>query len=162
MYKIYINRDKKNLGSPDAYKLIKKAARAALAAENMEADCIINVLLTDGPAIREINRDYRQTDRETDVLSFPQNEFTPGVIDYENAEYDPESGCMLLGDMVLNLPQARAQAEEYGHSQEREIAYLTVHSILHLLGYDHVDEGEMKRQMRSREDEIMDKLGIGR
>ena len=162
MHKIYITRDKKGLGSSGAWRLIKKAANAALDAEGLDRTCVINMLLTDDDAIHEINLEYRNTDRATDVLSFPQNEFTPGNIDYDNAQYDMETGDMLLGDMVLSLPRARSQAEEYGHSQDREIAYLTVHSVLHLLGYDHVDEGEDKKLMRSREDAIMEIIGIDR
>ena len=162
MHKIYVTRDKKDLGSPDAYKLIRKAARAALSAEGVDRPCMINVLLTDDNAIREINREYRNVDSATDVLSFPQNEFEPGNIDWEDAQVDMDTGLTLLGDMVISLPRARAQAKEFGHSEDREIAYLTVHSVLHLLGYDHVDEGEDKKLMRSREEYIMDLIGISR
>jgi len=162
MHRIYVTRDKKELGSPDAYKLIKKAAKAALDAENVEADCIINVMLTDNEGIRKINSEYRNIDSATDVLSFPQNEFTPGNIDYDDAMYDYDTDAILLGDMVISLPRAREQADEFGHSEYREIAYLTVHSVLHLLGYDHIDEGEQKRQMRKREEEIMEIIGLKR
>ncbi len=162
MHKIIVTRDKRGLGSSGAYKLIKKAASAALDAENIAQECIINVLLTDESAIQEINLEYRGVDSATDVLSFPQNDFRPGRIDYESAVRDMESGDIMLGDMVLCLSRARSQAEEYGHSEDREISYLTVHSVLHLLGYDHVDEGEQKRLMRSREDEIMKIIGIER
>lgn len=162
MHKIYVTRDKRGLGSPEAYRQIKKAANAALKAENVEKTSVVNVLLTDNSSIREINREYRNIDSATDVLSFPQNEFRPGAIDYDNAQYDMETGYMLLGDIVISLERARAQAEEYGHSPEREISYLTVHSVLHLLGYDHMDEGVQKRQMRDREEYIMKTIGIER
>lgn len=162
MHKIYITRDKKGLGSSESWKTIKKAARAALEAENITEPCVINVLLTDNEAIREINLEQRGIDSETDVLSFPMNEFEPGNPDFDGAMYDPETDEVLLGDMVLSLEKMRAQADEYGHSEERETAYLTVHSVLHLLGYDHVDEGEMKKQMREREEAILSAINITR
>ena len=101
-------------------------------------------------------------DKPTDVLSFPMFELTPGVVPtMQDVEADPETGLVPLGDMVLSVERAQAQGEEYGHG-ERELAYLAVHSILHLLGYDHLDEGPMKAQMRAREEAILSKLGITR
>ena len=97
----------------------------------------------------------RGIDRATDVLSFPFNELRPGAFDASVCERDPESGRLLLGDMMISLERCAAQGEEFTHGFEREIRYLTVHSVLHLLGYDHVDEGRMKKQMRAREKEIM-------
>jgi probable rRNA maturation factor len=123
----------------------------------------VNVLLTDNAGIREINRDYRNIDRETDVLSFPMFEFVPGAFPEDVSNLlDPGSDLLPLGDMALSLEKIQSQAQEFGHSQEREIGYLTVHSVLHLLGYDHMDEGEMKRQMREREEAIMSYLNIPR
>jgi probable rRNA maturation factor len=123
----------------------------------------VDVLLTDNAGIREINRDYREVDRETDVLSFPMFEFVPGQFPEDVSNLlDPGSDLLPLGDMALSLEKIQAQAQEFGHSQEREIGYLTVHSVLHLLGYDHLDEGEMKRQMREREEAIMSYLNIPR
>ncbi len=162
MHRIYVTRDKRGLGSPDAYRLIKKAARAVLHSEGADRQCVINVLLTDGDAIREINREYRGVDSETDVLSFPQNEFIPGALDFEGIQTDPETGNVFLGDVVLSLPRARDQAEEYGHSEKMEIAYRTVHSVLHLLGYDHTDDGPEKKKMREREEYVMGVIGIMR
>ena len=89
------------------------------------------------------------------MLSFPLNELTPGAFDPADCETDPETGAVLLGDMMISVPRCAEQGEDFGHGYEREIMYLTVHSVLHLLGYDHVDEGEMKQQMRAREKEIM-------
>ena len=103
----------------------------------------------------------RNVDRPTDVLSFPMFELTPGEKPGEE-DADPATGLVPLGDMVLSLERAKAQAEEFGHSMEREISYLAVHSVLHLLGYDHMDEGPMKAQMRGREEEILSSLGITR
>ena len=121
----------------------------------------INVLLTDDEGIHQVNREMRQVDRPTDVLSFPMFDLKPGEKP-EAGDEDPESGLVPLGDMCISLERAAAQAGEFGHSVERELSYLTVHSVLHLLGYDHMDEGPMKRQMRVHEEFILDKLGITR
>ena len=161
-HRIYVSRSGRSLGSPAAYRIVKKAAAAALCAERVDRPCFLNVLLTDDRHIQEINRTFREVDKPTDVLSFPMNEFEPGRFDAAAAEIDQETGLVILGDMVLSLERARAQGEEYGHGEEREIAYLTVHSVLHLLGYDHVDEGPQKRQMRCREEAIMKEIGLDR
>lgn len=100
-------------------------------------------------------------DAPTDVLSFPMFEFVPGDKPAEE-DIEPGSGLVPLGDMVLNLDRVRSQGEEYGHGPRRECAYLAVHSVLHLLGYDHMDDGPMKAQMRQREEAILGQLGIGR
>jgi probable rRNA maturation factor len=148
------------MGYPKACWLIKRAAGAALDAEGVDVPCEVFVMLTDNNGIHEINLETRNVDSATDVLSFPQNELTPGAFSPDNCEKDLDNGAVFLGDMVISLERCDAQAEEYGHSLERELSYLTVHSILHLLGYDHMDEGEQKRQMRAREDAIMEKLGL--
>ena len=153
-YEIYVSREKRNLGHNNSAALIKKAAAMALRAEGVE-QAIISVMLTDDEGIRSVNREFRGVDRATDVLSFPLNELTPGEFDPEVCDRDPDSGCVLLGDMMISVPRCQAQGEEFGHGYAREIQYLTVHSVLHLLGYDHVDEGERKRQMREREKLIM-------
>ena len=142
---------------------ITRCIEGALSQEGIKVPCEVSVLLTDNEGIREINREYREVDRETDVLSFPMFEFVPGEFpeDVENL-LDPGSDLLPLGDMALSVEKIRSQAEEFGHSEEREIGYLTVHSVLHLLGYDHLDEGEMKRQMRGREEAIMEYLNIPR
>lgn len=128
---------------------IRRAACAVLAAENVDEPCELSVLLTDDEGIHGINREFRQVDKPTDVLSFPMG------------DTDPQNGRLLLGDMVLNVDRARSQGESFGHGADHEISYLTVHSVLHLLGYDHVDEGEMKRAMRAREKVIMNALEPG-
>ncbi|MCL2342431.1 MAG: rRNA maturation RNase YbeY [Firmicutes bacterium] len=153
-----ISREKRGLGLPNAAVLIKRAASAALEAEGVDAPCEISVLLTDGDGIRALNREFRGVDAPTDVLSFPQNDLTPGHFDVNACERDPETSALLLGDMALNIPRCIAQGREYGHGAEREARYLTVHSVLHLLGYDHMDEGGEKRRMRAREKEIMRKI----
>lgn len=141
--------------------LLREAIPAALTAEGIELPCEINVLLTDDEGIHAINLAERGVDAPTDVLSFPMFDFQPGDKPSE-AEADPGSHLVPLGDMVLNLDRVRSQGEEYGHGEKREAAYLAVHSVLHLLGYDHMDDGPMKAQMRAREEAILDQLGIGR
>lgn len=158
--KIMLSRSRPGLGHNEARRLIQRAISAALREEKVPDDCEVSVLLTDNEGIHELNRDYRGVDRPTDVLSFPANELSPGEFDADLCERDPETGRVFLGDMAISLEKCEAQAEEFGHSFERELMYLTVHSTLHLLGYDHVDEAEMKRQMRGREGVIMSRLGI--
>ena len=140
---------------------IKTVISAALAAEGVELPCEINVLLTDDEGIHQINLDMRQVDRPTDVLSFPMFDLAPGEHPGEE-DADPATGLVPLGDMCISLERAAAQAEEFGHSVKREVCYLTVHSVLHLLGYDHMDEGPMKAQIREREETILRSLGITR
>ncbi len=112
----------------------------------------ISLTLVSLEEIRELNRDYRDVDRETDVLSFPQ---------YECVDDMPKFGELCLGDVVICLDKVESQAEEFGHSFEREFVYLFVHSMLHLLGYDHMEEDE-KKVMRAREDEVMAAINVGR
>ena len=141
--------------------LIRKVIRTALAAEGVDFPCEVDVSLTDDGGIHEINLDMRQVDRATDVLSFPAFDLTPGELPGEE-DADPATGLVPLGDMVISMERVAAQAKEYGHSNRRELAYLVVHSVLHLLGYDHLDEGPMKAQMREREEAILEALGISR
>ena len=141
--------------------LIRRTIRTALAAEGLTAPCEVDVLLTDDDGIHEINRELRQVDRPTDVLSFPEFELTPGQLPGPE-DADPGTGLIPLADMVLSMERVAAQAREYGHSKRRELSYLVTHSVLHLLGYDHLDEGPMKAQMRAREEAIMALLGLER
>lgn len=154
-HEVYVSRDLTGLGHNNSAALIKKAIGMALDAEGVDTTCIISVMLTNDEGIHRINSEFRGVDRPTDVLSFPMNELSPGEFDAELCERDMDSGAVLLGDMMISIPRCEAQGEEFGHGYERELMYLTVHSVLHLLGYDHVDEGEMKRQMRAREKTIM-------
>ena len=140
---------------------IRKIIRTALASEGVDFPCEVDVLLTDDEAIHRINREMRQVERSTDVLSFPEFDLHPGQLPTEE-DADPGTGLVPLGDMVISMEHVAAQAKEYGHSTRRELAYLVVHSVLHLLGYDHLDEGPQKKQMRAREEAILAELGIAR
>ena len=140
---------------------LRKVIRTALAAEGVDFPCEVDVCLTSDHGIHEINREMRQVDAPTDVLSFPAFELHPGELPGEE-DADPGMGLVPLGDMVISLERVAAQAKEYGHSNRRELAYLATHSVLHLLGYDHLDEGPQKAQMRAREEAILGELGITR
>ena len=135
--------------------IIKKCIQATLDAERIAVPCEINVLVTNDAGIHLINKTSRDIDRPTDVLSFPMFQLDAGNPPTDWEEYqDPMTGLVPLGDMCISLERAKAQAAEFGHSPRREVGYLTIHSMLHLLGYDHLDEGEMKKQMRTREETI--------
>ena len=138
---------------------IRTCINAVLKAEGVIAKCEINVLVTDDAGIREINKTSRHIDSATDVLSFPMFELSPGELPADWTEYeDPDTGLVPLGDMCISLERAVAQAKEFGHTTRREVGYLTIHSMLHLLGYDHMDEGPQKRQMRAREEAIASEI----
>lgn len=140
---------------------LRKVICAALDAEGVDAPCEVNVLVTNDTGIHRVNLDTRKVDAPTDVLSFPMFELAPGDKPSAGAA-DPATGLTPLGDMCVSMERVHAQAKEYGHSNRRELAYLAVHSVLHLLGYDHLDEGPMKAQMRGREEDIMKELGLER
>ena len=134
---------------------IRKCIGETLAAEGIGVPCEINVLVTNDAGIHIINKTSRDIDRPTDVLSFPMFQLEPGNPPEDWLGYqDPATGLVPLGDMCISLERAKAQALEFGHSARREVGYLTIHSMLHLLGYDHLDEGPMKAQMRAREEAI--------
>ncbi len=154
-YKINITFDVFTLKQPFVTSTIRKCVEATLSAENIDVPCEINVLITNDRGIRAINKASRNIDKATDVLSFPMFQLEPGNPPQDWDEYlDVETGLCPLGDMCISLERATAQAKEFGHSVKREVGYLTIHSMLHLLGYDHLDEGEQKKQMRAREEAI--------
>ena len=140
----------------EAYSMLAAECRR-LGARGAE----ISVTFTNDEGIREYNREYREIDRATDVLSFPNLAFKDGKGGAEAADIDPEIGLVFLGDMVISLPRARAQATEYGHSLRRELGFLTAHSALHMLGYDHMEVREAK-QMEALAEQILGGLGITR
>ena len=152
--KVNITNAQKNSKIPIGTKLlVRKACIATLIEEDFCDNAEVEVTFVDDEQIKEYNNEYRDIDKSTDVLSFPLG---------ENGIYDtnPETGNKMLGDIVISVEHAVAQGELYGHGLRREIAYLTVHSMLHLLGYDHVDEGIQKAQMREKEEVILTKLGL--
>ena len=153
--KINLTYDQPSLLNVPVTRNIQRCVEAVLDAEGITAKCEINILVTDDSSIRAINAASRNIDKATDVLSFPMFNLEPGNPPKDWSAYlDPETGMCPLGDMCISLERARAQAKEFGHSVKREVGYLTIHSMLHLLGYDHLDEGPMKRQMRGREEAI--------
>lgn len=150
----------------DMKSVIESVAQAVLETENCPYEAQINVLLTDDEGIRHYNLEFRDMDRPTDVLSFPGLEFSrPG--DYSRAEeavsdcFDPDTGGLLLGDIILSADRIREQAAAYGHSEKRELAFLTAHSMLHLSGYDHMEEKDAAA-MEEKQEAILKRLGIGR
>ena len=153
--KINMTFDVFTLRQPWVSSIIQKCVEAVMAGEGVTIPCEINVFITNDKGIQAINSASRNIDKPTDVLSFPMFQLTPGQLPEDWEEYlDPETEMCPLGDMAISLERAIAQAKEFGHSTRREIGYLTIHSMLHLLGYDHLDEGPMKAQMRSREEAI--------
>ena len=154
-YKINLTFDCFTLRQPVVTSIIRKCVEATLDAEGVNTPCEINVFVTNDKGIRAINAASRNIDKATDVLSFPMFQLTPGQLPEDWDDYlDPETDMCPLGDMAISLERAIAQAKEFGHSTRREIGYLTIHSMLHLLGYDHLDEGVQKAQMREREESI--------
>lgn len=147
-------------------EILSDVMESVLTVEGCPYEASVNLLLTDGAGIREYNKNFRQTDAETDVLSFPNLDFEkPG--DFSGAEaceadcFDPDSGELLLGDIILNLERVEVQAEEYGHSIKREFAFLLAHSLYHLCGYDHMEEGEAQL-MEEKQEAVLQSLGITR
>ena len=139
---------------------------AVLESENCPYEATVNLLLTDNAGIREYNRQYRNIDRETDVLSFPNLDYeTPSNFDKakEHAAdcFDPDTGELILGDIIVSVDKIREQAHNYGHEEKREFAFLVAHSMLHLCGYDHVEEDE-RLVMEKKQEAVLNQLGITR
>ena len=154
--KVIISNEQKTVKIPTGVRLlVRRCCNAVLTFEDFNEPAEISVTFVDDERIHELNREYRNVDRSTDVLSFP-----PG----ENGVYDknPENGACLLGDIVISVETAVRQAETYGHSLQREIGFLTVHSMLHLLGYDHVNGGIEEVRMREKEEHVLTELGLKR
>ena len=141
--------------------LVEKCARNVLSRENVDFPAEIDITVVDADTIREMNAEYRSKDSVTDVLSFPMFEFYNGEA-REELDEEPDTGCVMLGDMILCYTRACEQAKEFGHSAARECGYLTTHSMLHLLGYDHERNDEDTRLMRSKEEEYMNAIGLTR
>lgn len=154
--KVIISNDQNTVKVPSGVRLlIRRCCNAVLLLENFGNPAEISVRFVDNEQIKELNAQYRNIDKETDVLSFPLG---------ENGEYDvnPETNACLLGDIVISVQKAMEQSQEYNHSLDREIAFLTVHSMLHLLGYDHVNGGLEAVRMREKEETVLTQLGLKR
>ena len=141
----------------DAAEAAENAVEAVLDFEKCEYECHVDIMLTDSDAVRQINSETRGIDKTTDVLSFPMT----GYPDINDTDFHPETGELMLGDVVLNTEKIIAQAGEYGHSLLREYTFLIVHSVLHLLGYDHMEEADAGL-MESKQRQVLDKMGISR
>ena len=153
--KVLITNDQNVVKVPSGLRiLIRRSCNAVLDFEHFDGPAEISVTFVDNNRIHELNKEYRDKDSATDVLSFPLG---------ENGEYDidEDNGCKLLGDIVISMERAMEQAELYGHSLQREVAYLTVHSMLHLLGYDHIEDDEAE-EMEVREDALLRELAVMR
>lgn len=159
-HRIYVTRKQRSKEVESVTLLVRRCVKAALDAEGVYYPCEVNVIITSDREIQSINNQTRGVDKPTDVLSFPMFEFRPGHFEAEESFADPETGRIFLGDVVLSLDRVVAQARKFGHSSQREMAYLIIHATLHLLGYDHKDEGVEKARMRRQEKEIIRKIGI--
>jgi len=154
--KVYISNQQHAVKIPTGIRLlVRRCCSAVLQMEQFNDPAEVSVTFVDNEQIRELNAEYRNKDSATDVLSFPLG---------EDGEYDMnmETGAYLLGDIIISVPKAMEQAELYGHSLRREIGFLTVHSMLHLLGYDHENEGIEAVRMREKEELVLNKLGLKR
>ena len=154
--RVYIDDRQNKIKVPSGTRLlVRRACKSTLKFEDFPHPAEISVIFVDDEEIHRINKEYRDVDKSTDVLSFPM---------FNKGEYEvsPETGCVALGDIVISIEHAQAQADEFGHSFEREMAYLTVHSMLHLLGYDHEAGGIEQVRMREREEGVLKQLGLPR
>lgn len=153
----FLNKQKKEKVTKELKELISLVVSKTLESENVEYGCEVSVMFTDNEKIREINKETRNIDKATDVLSFP-------IIsdDDEIGDFNPETNLLMIGDIVLSLEKARKQSLLYGHSFEREVAFLSVHSTLHLLGYDHETSKEDEIYMNEKQESILNELGIKR
>ena len=161
--RIRVHTAQKGLGlSLKTVRLIQGCAETALLCEGMTIPCQIDVTLTDDAGIRAVNRELRGLVRATEVLSFPALNYRDGKGEPDSTDFDPETGLLFLGDIVISAERARAQAAEYGHDLRRECGFLTVHSVMHLLGYDHEDGEERRRLMRAHEEQVLGMMGLSR
>ena len=159
MVELIIENETNEKASAAQLDEIKRVCEAVMEGEDCNFDAEISLTFTDNAGIREINNEYRGIDSATDVLSFPMLEFGEGE---EDAEFETDEGLVMLGDIVISIERAREQAAQLGHSLRRELAFLTAHSMLHLLGWDHVDDPEGERYMVAQQNEVLDSLGLTR
>ena len=148
---------------PQIEALLEKVLSKGLEMEGITIPVEVSVTITTPEEVHALNKEYRGIDRTTDVLSFPMVEFDSDDLNacISQSEWDPDEDCVMLGDIILNYDQALAQAEEYGHSAKRELSFLTIHSLLHLLGYDHMEQEE-ELIMREHQEQVLEALSITR
>jgi len=158
----FINRQRKVKVTDELKETLIKCVNTAIENEGIETPASVDITFVSDRTIREINCEHREKDSATDVLSFPMLEFFEGEPEYDIEEYIDEDGTMFLGDIIISLERAVAQAEEFGHSFMREAGFLCVHSVLHLLGYDHEEDEESRKTMRKKEEAALSKLGLTR
>lgn len=162
----YVENETEVSFSFDVHELLNRIMEAVTEMEKCPYETAVNLLLTDNEGIREYNKNYRDMDRETDVLSFPNisferaGDFTPAETEEADC-FDPDSGELILGDIILSVDRVLSQAQEYGHSVLREFAFLTAHSMFHLCGYDHMEEEEAA-VMEQKQEAVLMQLGITR
>jgi probable rRNA maturation factor len=160
--RIFIDNEQNLVKIEDSYaKLLEETVIACLNAENISIGCEINILISDDVSIRKINREFRNIDLPTDVLSFPMVDMQNGRILSAEGDFDLDEGLLLLGDIVISIETASAQALQYEHSLERELAFLTSHGMFHLLGYDHMKKDE-ESVMLSKQEAVLDGMGLKR
>lgn len=164
----YVENETDQTFAFSAEEIVEKVMQAVLESEGCPYEAQVNVLITDNEGIHQYNRDYRQIDRPTDVLSFPNldfaapADFSASLLEAHMADYfDPESDELLLGDIIVSADKVYEQAESYGHSAKREFAFLIAHSMLHLCGYDHM-EAEEAAIMEEKQEQILQQIGITR
>lgn len=160
--KVFIENEQTQSEFTDVYgELLRKTALACLSHENISVGCEVNILITDDASIRDINRQFREIDKPTDVLSFPMAEIINGKITDEGGDCDIDEGLLVIGDIVISMETAVKQSEQYDHPVERELAFLTAHGMFHLLGYDHMESKE-EEAMMAKQEAVLDKLGLKR
>jgi len=157
---VYNRQKVRKIGS-DIKKLIEKAARTCAEKEAFPYSCQVYITLTDNNSIQEINREYRGMDKPTDVLSFPLIQYFDGEPQVMPGDIDPETNLLPLGDIIISVEKAEEQAQKYGHSTEREFAFLTVHGMLHLLGYDH-ESSQEEKVMFEKQEKVLEEMGLKR
>lgn len=155
------NLQEEKMVSTEIYKIMEEAARLCVEQIGLEIPCEISVFLVDDNYIREINKEQRNIDKPTDVLSFPMLEMDSGVYSPVETDFDLDQDLLVLGDIIISLETAKRQAEEYGHSFFREAAFLLTHGVFHLLGFDH-ENSEDERRMMEQQEQVLQKLNLGR
>ena len=155
------NRQKSSPIPGETIKLIEKAIKLCVKRKGFPVPCEANVTLTDNDGIQKINKEHRGIDKPTDVLSFPLVEYSNGEPCIEPGDIDPDTGRVFIGDIIISVDKAKEQAQKYGHSRDREFAFLAVHGALHLLGYDH-ESKEDEKIMFSIQEDILEEMGLPR